>query len=240
MKTNDKLKGLSTPCEEIQEIMGRTPNWVLRWGILVICFIVCALLIGSYFIRLPQTLPVVIYAKTDIQSDSVLAKTDGNIVSLIKCNSVTVERGDTILSCSNDTCMSDIVSPLSGKISFSNNRSVGDKVKTGEVLFYVDVNKDDYQLLSCYGFLSEGDAKQMQRNMSVSIFAPESNDMGVIMAKVKSIASHPNAFGGYYMDIYLDKKNRDKLKCHLSNPITELDAQITVASPRLIEKFKLW
>lgn len=26
----------------------------------------------------------------------------------------------------------------------------------------------------------------------------------------------------------------------LSNPITELNAQITIASPRLNEKFKLW
>ena len=47
MEKKDRLKGLSTRCEEIQEIMGRPPGWMLRWGILVIFLIVCALLIGS-------------------------------------------------------------------------------------------------------------------------------------------------------------------------------------------------
>jgi len=44
----------------------------------------------------------------------------------------------------------------------------------------------------------------------------------------------------YYMEVSLNKENREKMGLQLSNPITGLNAQITIATPRLIEKFKLW
>jgi len=44
----------------------------------------------------------------------------------------------------------------------------------------------------------------------------------------------------YYMEVSLNKGNREKMGLQLSNPITGLNAQITIATPRLIEKFKLW
>lgn len=236
METENNLKGLTTRCEEIQEIMGRTPNWMLRWGILIIFLIVCALLIGSYFIRLPQTLPIKLYARTDIQSDSVLAKSNGQIASIMRSNSAIVAKGDTILSYSNDTCMDYITSPLSGKLSYPNDRCVGDKVNAGEVLFYIDADRENCQVLSCYGCLSESEAKQVQANMPISIIVSDNNDK--IIAKVKNIASHPNESHKYYMEVFLNEENRKKLNLQLNNPITELNAQITIASPRLIEKFK--
>ena len=223
MEKKDRLKGLSTRCEEIQEIMGRPPGWMLRWGILVIFLIVCALLIGCYFIRLPQTLPIKVYARTDIQSDSTFAKSNGHIASIMKSNSTVITKGDTILSCSNDTCMDYIC--------------VGDKVNAGEVLFYIDTDRQNCQLLSCYGFLSESEARQVQANMPISIIVSENNDK--IIAKVKNIASHPNESHKYYMEVFLNEENRKKLNLQLNNSITELNAQITIASPRLIEKFKL-
>ena len=238
METKNNLKGLTTRCEEIQEIMGRTPNWMLRWGILIIFLIVSALLIGSYFIRLPQTLPIKVYARTDIQSASILAKNNGQIVSIMKSNSAIVAKGDTILSYSNDTCMDYITTSLSGKLSYPNDICVGDKVNAGEVLFYIDTDRENCQLLSCYGFLSESEEKQVQADMPISIIVSGNNDK--IIAKVKNVASHPNELNKYYMELFLNEENRKRLNLQLSNPITELNAQITIASPRLIEKFKLW
>lgn len=208
MEKKDRLKGLSTRCEEIQEIMGRPPGWMLRWGILVIFLIVCALLIGSYFIRLPQTLPIKVYARTDIQSDSTFAKSNGQIASIMKSNSTVITKGDTILSCSNDTCMDYITSSLSGKLSYPNDICVGDKVNAGEVLFYIDTDRQNCQLLSCYGFLSENEARQVQAYMPISIIVSDNNDK--IIAKVKNIASHPNESHKYYMEVSLNKEIREK------------------------------
>ena len=156
----------------------------------------------------------------------------------MKSNSTVITKGDTILSCSNDTCMDYITSSLSGKLSYHNDICVGDKVNAGEVLFYIDTDRQNCQLLSCYGFLSESEARQVQANMPISIIVSDNNDK--IIAKVKNIASHPNESHKYYMEVFLNEENRKKLNLQLNNSITELNAQITIASPRLIEKFKLW
>lgn len=56
MKNDNELKGLSTHCEEIQELMGHAPSWPLRWGITLIAIIVTILLIASCFFPPTQTL----------------------------------------------------------------------------------------------------------------------------------------------------------------------------------------
>lgn len=40
-----------TRSEEVQEIMGRMPSWLVRYGIILIGIILCLLLVGSYFLR---------------------------------------------------------------------------------------------------------------------------------------------------------------------------------------------
>lgn len=40
--------------EEVQEILGRPPRWIVRWGIVVICAVVAGLFVGSYFIKYPE------------------------------------------------------------------------------------------------------------------------------------------------------------------------------------------
>lgn len=48
-------------CDEVQEVMGEIPSWIMRWGITVIFAIVVILVIGSYFFYYPDVV------KTDIR-----------------------------------------------------------------------------------------------------------------------------------------------------------------------------
>jgi hypothetical protein len=41
-------------CDEVQEVMGEIPSWIVRWGITVIFAIVVALIVGSYFFYYPD------------------------------------------------------------------------------------------------------------------------------------------------------------------------------------------
>ncbi|MBP9991094.1 MAG: hypothetical protein KBT45_06670 [Bacteroidales bacterium] len=40
--------------EEVQEILGRPPRWIVRWDIAVICAVVAGLFVGSYVIKYPD------------------------------------------------------------------------------------------------------------------------------------------------------------------------------------------
>ena len=60
--------------EEVQEIMGHVPHWILRWGITVIALVVAGLLAGSWFFRYPDTLsaPVTIMPSAHPMGEALL------------------------------------------------------------------------------------------------------------------------------------------------------------------------
>ena len=47
-------KEIELRSEEVQEVMGQIPAWIVRWGITILFIVVLALLVGSYFFRYPD------------------------------------------------------------------------------------------------------------------------------------------------------------------------------------------
>lgn len=54
----NELKGLREHSEEVEMLMGQTPNWIFRWGITLIAVIISALLAATWFIHWPDTMVV--------------------------------------------------------------------------------------------------------------------------------------------------------------------------------------
>ena len=52
-ETNDNIELRS---EEVQEVMGMIPSWIVRWGITLLFGVIILLLIGSCFFRYPDVL----------------------------------------------------------------------------------------------------------------------------------------------------------------------------------------
>lgn len=42
--------------DEIQEIIGAPPHWLIRWGTMVICAVLSGFFIGSFWIKIPEKL----------------------------------------------------------------------------------------------------------------------------------------------------------------------------------------
>ena len=42
-------KEIELRSEEVQEVMGQIPAWIVRWGITILFIVVLVLLVGSYF-----------------------------------------------------------------------------------------------------------------------------------------------------------------------------------------------
>lgn len=58
-------------CDEVQEVMGEIPSWIVRWGITVIFAIVVTLIIGSYFFYYPDVVKADIRITTDASMRSI-------------------------------------------------------------------------------------------------------------------------------------------------------------------------
>ena len=121
MKKKDEIKGLLLRSNEIQDIMGYTPNWTLRYGILIIALIVLFALVGSFFVQIPQDIPINVTIKKQIDIEDYIAQNDGLVVDFSQVNGCSLEEGSVILRYipRGDTAVQSIASPISGILNLS-------------------------------------------------------------------------------------------------------------------------
>ncbi|MCG8309781.1 MAG: HlyD family secretion protein [Cytophagales bacterium] len=65
--------------EEVQEIMGHVPRWIVRWGITVFFLIFMSILAGSYFFKYPRVVSTPFVLTTINPPVPIVCKTNGRI-----------------------------------------------------------------------------------------------------------------------------------------------------------------
>ena len=50
------IEKIEPKSEQVSEILGKPPKWLIRWGISVIFIIIAGLFVGSYFFKYPEVL----------------------------------------------------------------------------------------------------------------------------------------------------------------------------------------
>ncbi len=59
--------------EEMQDILSRTPNWMIRWGTILIFAIILMLFFVSWFIKYPDIVTTAIVITTAIPPEKLVA-----------------------------------------------------------------------------------------------------------------------------------------------------------------------
>lgn len=77
--------------DEVQEIMGRIPGWVVRWGISVIFSIFITLLGVAYFFKYPEVVTSSIVLTTTNPPTELIARSTGKVEHIL------VENGQSVL-----------------------------------------------------------------------------------------------------------------------------------------------
>ncbi len=82
--------------DEITEILGTPPRWIVRWGITVLFLVVAILFVGSMFFRYPDLVvaPVVITAENP--PSTVVARATGKPAALFVSEGAWVKKADTL------------------------------------------------------------------------------------------------------------------------------------------------
>lgn len=82
--------------EEVQEIMGTPPKWIIRWGIVIIFFVVLILLAGSYFYKYPDLITARLIIVSENPPVSIVARSDGKLINIFVADKEIV-NANTIL-----------------------------------------------------------------------------------------------------------------------------------------------
>lgn len=94
--TEEEKDKIELRSEEVQEIMGDVPPWILQWGITTIAIVLFAIFIGSFFFRYPDTLTAPVVVTTATPPVEIYAKAGGKIEELNTANQKDIHEGDII------------------------------------------------------------------------------------------------------------------------------------------------
>ncbi len=93
---NNKLltpRNLEVHSDEVNEILGYIPHWLVRAGILIIALTIMILLIGSYFYKYPDIVTAEVEIMSEIPPAIIKAKTSGKIMNLLVSEKQKVAKG---------------------------------------------------------------------------------------------------------------------------------------------------
>lgn len=102
--------------EEVQEIMGRVPPAIERYGITVIACVVLLLIVSSFFFRYPDTIDAPIVITNSTPPVNIISKTSGKIVEILKQNEDSVHIGELLGVIESDADYKDVLA-LEGMVN---------------------------------------------------------------------------------------------------------------------------
>jgi len=99
-----------TRSEEVQEIIGRMPHWLVRWGVTVGICILAIIFTGAYFVRYPDTVKINATVATTQLPMRVEAGSTGHIEKLFVEDNSIVQKGQMIALLESDAGYEEVMS----------------------------------------------------------------------------------------------------------------------------------
>jgi len=94
----------------VQEILGRPPRWIIRWGISIIFIVIAGLAVGSYFFKYPDIIVASITVTSENLPAGLMAKSSGRIDTIFVSEKQLVKKGDLIAHIENPARFEDVMS----------------------------------------------------------------------------------------------------------------------------------
>jgi multidrug resistance efflux pump len=99
MEENEKIdsqKAIEIRSEEIDEILGRKPNNLIRYGITIIFLVIVLILTGSYFYKYPDVINAPVTITTENIPVNLVAKVNGKLSKLFVKNQQLVNKDEIL------------------------------------------------------------------------------------------------------------------------------------------------
>ena len=95
--------------EELQEVLGRVPPWILRWGITLLAAIAVLLVAGSIVFKYPDVITARATLTGAVPPAAIVAKAGGRIDSLCVCDRQQVAAGEFLAVIDNPAAVEDVM-----------------------------------------------------------------------------------------------------------------------------------
>ncbi len=94
--------------EEVNDILGQIPHWILRWGMIILLIALALVLLGSWWFKYPDIVPADIKVTTENPPYYAISRADGKITTLLVKDNQQVTSGDVLAIIENPARYEDI------------------------------------------------------------------------------------------------------------------------------------
>jgi multidrug efflux pump subunit AcrA (membrane-fusion protein) len=105
---NDILGEIKLRSEEVQEILTRVPNWMIRWGSTLFLFIIILLLVVSWIVKYPDVIQTEAVITTNVPPQKEYARTSGKFDSIYVMESQVVGKNTVLAVIENSANTEDV------------------------------------------------------------------------------------------------------------------------------------
>ena len=143
------LNKIEIRTEEIDEILGKTPNSMIRWGITVVFVIVVFILIGSWFFKYPDFIDSNIEITTTNPPADIITKTNGKLEYIFVDDNEIVSIGDVLAVIENPAEYNDVQKLIVQLKTFNSVQQAStlvDSVNINKQLFNKNLNIGELQI----------------------------------------------------------------------------------------------
>ncbi len=109
MPENNSQDNIEIRSEEVQEILTKVPNWMIRYGNSLILILIFMLLFISWFIKYPDVISSEVMVTTTIPPEKIFAKSAGQFEVLLAGEGNTVKRNEVLAVIENSASYKDVL-----------------------------------------------------------------------------------------------------------------------------------
>jgi HlyD family secretion protein len=173
--------------EEVQEVMGAIPSWILRWGITVLFLVVATLVIGSCFFKYPDVIVSEMTLTGRYPVAPIVARASGKISKLYITDGQTVE-------------------PHTPLAVIENPASTEDVFSLKELLSRYITMPDSFLINHNEGNGTSGSQIRTNNNHGLQIRAGRELSLGEVQSTYSSFLNSLYAYENYYSFNYYPQK----------------------------------
>ncbi|HNW99212.1 MAG TPA: HlyD family efflux transporter periplasmic adaptor subunit [Bacteroidales bacterium] len=128
----EEFKNIEIRSEEIEEILGKAPNWIISRGITIIFSVIALIFIGSWFFKYPDIITSTVVITSENVPATIVAKTSGKITDIIVNDNQEIKKNEYIAvieNPANDRHVKEVSEKLDSLKSFISDFDI-EKIKT--------------------------------------------------------------------------------------------------------------
>ncbi len=124
MTEESLTENINLRSEEVQEILTRVPNWMIRWGSVVVLTILLMLFFVSWLIKFPDVISTQIIITTNIPPEKLVAKVSGKIKTILVVDKAIVATNEPLAIIENAANYKDVFKLSEALVNVNKYKSI--------------------------------------------------------------------------------------------------------------------